>query len=120
MGTSAHRRARICPTYYWLQFFPILGDVLNNDQQPGVPQQPENGWQQPGQQNQQGRPDQQGQPGQQNQPCQYQPTPGQPPYPPRADQYNAGQPPYGDPNQGPYLSDILLVAVFSNIGGCLE
>ena len=94
---------------------------MNNDQQPGVPQQPENnGWQQPGQQNQQGRPDQQGQPGQQNQqnqqgrpdqqgqhgqqnqPGQYQPTPGQPPYPPRADQYNVGQPPYGDPNQGPY------------------
>ena len=61
---------------------------MSNDQQPGVPQQPRNnGWQQPSQQ---------------NQPGQYQPAPGQPPYPPHADQYNFGQPPYGDPNQGRY------------------
>ncbi|MDV8146999.1 hypothetical protein [Arthrobacter sp. B10-11] len=43
------------------------------------------------------------QPGQQNQPgYQDQPAYGQPPYPPRADQYNFGQPPYGDPGQGQY------------------
>lgn len=48
---------------------------MNNDQQPGVPPQPEhNGWQQP----------------------------GQPPYPPRADQYNYNQPPYGQPGPGQY------------------
>ena len=51
---------------------------MNNDQQPGVPQQPEhNGWQQTGQQN-------------------------QPPYPPRAYQYNFNQPPYGQPGPGQY------------------
>ncbi|MBT2596613.1 hypothetical protein [Arthrobacter sp. ISL-72] len=56
---------------------------MSNDQQPGVPQQPEhNGWQQPSQQNHQG---QQGF--------------EQPPYPPRADQYNFGQQPYGEPGQ---------------------
>jgi hypothetical protein len=98
MGTTAHRRARVCQPYFWLQLAQILGDLLNHDQQPGVPQQPENnGWQQPGQ----------NQPGQQGQP-----VPGQPPYPtrpPHADQYNYGQPPYGDrppgygqPGQGPY------------------
>jgi hypothetical protein len=51
---------------------------MNNDQQPGVPPQPgHNGWQQTGQQN-------------------------QPPYPPRADQYNFNQPPYGQPGPGQY------------------
>ncbi|MBP1135083.1 hypothetical protein JOE31_001315 [Arthrobacter sp. PvP023] len=63
---------------------------MNNDQQSGVPQQPEQpGWQQPGQQNQAGY---QGHP--------EQPQYGQPPYPPRADQYNVNQPPYGEPGQG--------------------
>jgi hypothetical protein len=55
-----------------------LGDILNIDQQPGVRPQPEhNGWQQTGQQN-------------------------QPPYPPRADQYDYNQPPYGQPGPGQY------------------
>ena len=55
-----------------MQLSQILWDILNNDQQPGVPQQPEhNGWQHP-------------------------------PNPPRADQYNFGQPPYGDAGPGQY------------------
>jgi hypothetical protein len=87
-----------------LQLSQILGDILNNDQQPGVPQQPEhNGWQQPGQQNQHGQPgypNQQSQPGYQGQP--ERPAYGQAPYPPRADQYNVNQPPYGEPGQGQY------------------
>jgi hypothetical protein len=59
---------------------------LNNDQQPGVPQQPDhNGWQQPNHQEP--------------------PAYGQQPYPPRADQYNSdqyiyNQPPYGQPGPG--------------------
>ncbi|MDQ0078466.1 hypothetical protein [Arthrobacter oryzae] len=88
---------------------------MNNDQQPGTPQQPDqHGWQQPdapapGQEGQQQPfppyPPQPGQPyppqqGQQNQ--QGQPEFGQPPYPPRADQYNIGQPPYGEPGHGQY------------------
>ncbi|MBT2538260.1 hypothetical protein [Arthrobacter sp. ISL-69] len=89
---------------------------MNNDQQPGTPQQPDhNGWQHPdapapgpdSQQQQQfpPYPPQPGQPyppqpGQQNQ--QGQPEFGQPPYPPRADQYNVGQPPYGEPGHGQY------------------
>ncbi|MET4584371.1 hypothetical protein ACVLB3_000789 [Pseudarthrobacter sp. PvP022] len=90
MGTPAHRGALIFRTYFWLQLSRILGDFLNNDQQSGVPQQPEQpGWQQPGQQNQAGY---QGHP--------EQPQYGQPPYPPRADQYNVNQPPYGEPGQG--------------------
>ncbi|MEK0155890.1 hypothetical protein [Arthrobacter oryzae] len=73
---------------------------MNNHQQPGVPQQPENnGWQQPGHQNPQAP---QGHPGYQEQPAY-----GQPPYPPRADQYNAdqynyNQPPYGQPGPGQF------------------
>ncbi|MEC5189955.1 MULTISPECIES: hypothetical protein [unclassified Arthrobacter] len=92
---------------------------MSNDQQPGVPQHPENnGWPQPAQQNQQGQPgpDQTagGQPpypphpdqtagGQPPYPPhQDQTAGGQPPYPPRAGQDNFGQPPYGAPYQGPY------------------
>lgn len=86
MGSTAHRRPSLIRTYFCLQLSRILGEILNNDQQPDVPQQPEhNGWQQPGQQNQQGQPEF-----------------GQPPYPPRADQYNFNQPPYGDPGHGQY------------------
>lgn len=72
---------------------------MNNDQQPGVPQQPAHqGWQQSGQQNQQGHP---GDQNPQGPPVhQGQQEFGQPPYPPRADQYNVGQPPYGHPGEG--------------------
>ena len=115
MGSAAHRMLSVYRTYFGLQLSRNLGDILNNDQQPGTPQQPDhNGWQQPdapvpgpdGQQQQfPPYPPQPGQPyppqqGQQNQ--QGQPEFGQPPYPPQADQYNVGQPPYGDPGHGPY------------------